>query len=172
MKKNNNRLVISRNKYYTSIEICYDDNEDIDVKNSIVEFLRCSAKGKKVFVEYYGNNTELDDTNNVIKQKTDAKSAFRKKLWMRDTWLSITDKSFFEERYTMIFLFEEDCPWEAFLENSGSDYRIMKMGSHLLLCATFGEGEFPCLYLQRGDHLEDSALDYFENKGFEKKYRV
>lgn len=169
---NKNLLLFFHNKYYTRIEIRCDMQQYDNTIDYIVNFLSCAAKGGNVFVEYDGQNPELEDPNNVIEQKRDTKKTFRKTLWMRDTWLGVTNRSFVEERYTILYIFDNDYPWESFLKCASSNIWKNIRIPQLQFLALFGECQFPCLYLKQGNPAEIAILNHFQSQGFALKHRI
>ncbi len=167
--KNKNCSLLYQNRYYTRIEIRCDDQEYDDTISSIMKIVSCAAKGKNIFIEYYGNDPELDDPNNVIEGKTDTRNVFKKTLWMRETWLSVTNKSFMEERYAMLYIFDSSFSWVAFLACVKSGFRKIIKIPQLQLLALFGDCQFPCIYIKHGNSAELEIINYLKGKGFKLK---
>ena len=169
---NKNCLLLYQNRYYTRIEIHCDVQQYDDTISFIMKIISYAAKGKNIFVEYYGHNPELEDPDNVIEQKNDTKDVFKKTLWMRETWLSGTNKSFVEERYTMLYIFDSAFSWVTFLGCVSSGFHNKIRIPQLQLLASFGECQFPCLFIKQGNSAEIEILNYFKRKGFVLKHRI
>lgn len=169
---NKNCLLLYQNRYYTRVEIRCDVPQYDDTISFIMEILSYAAKGKNIFVEYYGHNPELEVPDNVIEQKNETKDAFKKTLWMREAWLSITNKSFVEEPYSILYIFDSDYSWETFLGCARSGLHNMIRTPQLQLLASFGECQFPCLYIKHGNSAEMEIPNYFKRKGFVLKHRI
>ena len=112
---NKNCLLLYQSNYYTCIEIRCDMKQYDDTLSVVMQYLCFAARGKNIFVEYYGHNPELDNPDNVIEVKHDTKDDSKKTLWMREIWLNNTNKSFVEERYVLLHIFDSSFSWEAFL---------------------------------------------------------
>lgn len=167
---NKNCLHIYRNRYYTYVEIRCDMQQYYDTIDFILKVLGYIAKGRNIFAEYCGHNQDIESSDHVIEQITDSQTVLKKKLWLRETWLSVTNKSFDEEPYTILYIFDSDFLWSDFLEYSARHSRSKKKNSKLQLLASFGECEFPCLYIKHGNQAETEVISYFKNKGFVLKY--
>ncbi len=167
-----NALRLYQNRYYTRIEICCNEQQYDDTISFIMRTISNTAKRGNLFIEYYGNNLDLEDSDYVIEEKKDTKDTFKKTLWIRETWLNITNKSFVEERYAILYVFDRAFSWETFLQcaNSGLNDILRIQALHFL--ATFGECQFPCLYIKHGDIAKISIVDYFRSKGFVVKHRI
>ncbi len=92
---------------------------------------------------------------------------------MREKWLSVTNKSFIEERWIMLFVCNSDFSWETFLEYGITFFHKLLRMPQVKLIASFGDCEFPRLYVPKQEHLTEIAiLDYFKGKGFVLKRRI
>lgn len=169
---NKNRLLLYQNRYYCRIEICCDDQHYDDSICYVMKLLCSVAQGKNVFVEYCGDNPELEDSDNVIAQRNDTKYVLGKKLWMREKWLNATDKSFVEDRYTMVYIFNSDYLWDSFLECATGKLSNIKKIPQLQLIATFGECENTVLYIKSENSVITEILEHFKSKGFKVKHGI
>ena len=169
---NKNCLLLHKDKYCTRIEVRCDSAQYADTIDCIMEILSRAAKERKVFVEYYGHNLDLECPNNVIDQKSDTKSPHRKILWVREVWLSVTDKSFVEENYTILYFFDSVYSWKDFLGCAGNSLHNMMKSPQLQLVASFGECQFPCLYLKHGNLAEAEILHCFKDKSFAFRHSI
>ncbi len=164
---NKSRLLLQRNKYYTRIEVCYRDDEQISIANTyILSVLNTAAEGRNVFIEYLGYNTELEDANNVIEKSIDAKNIYRRTLWIRGSWLSITDQSFVEEPYVTIYIYDNTYSWNTFLERGKKRFDDKLKIEQFQIAAYFEDIGGPVLYIKRGDTLEEEVINSFKQEGY------
>ncbi len=99
-----NRVKLYKDRDLSRIEVFSGDDRKYD--ESISFLLKClcrAAKGNNVFVAYFGNNPELEAPDNAIEIKAWKEGSPHKMLWMRETWLSLTNKKFTEEFYSTFY---------------------------------------------------------------------
>ncbi len=88
---------------------------------------------------------------------------------MNETWLTTTNMSFVEEYYTMIYIFDRSFSWIDFLDMQNHRFCNKLIIPQLQVLASFGDCQFPELYIKKGNVLAYRIADCFQENGFEIK---
>ena len=166
-----NYLLLSKISDYDRFEFMCDEMHLNDTIRSIMNVLYFAAQGNNLFVEYFGQNPDLESSKNVICRINDVRNVFKKKFWLNESWLITSDISFADEYYTALYIFDHAFSWIDFLEIATSRFKSILKIPQLQVLALFGDCQFPNLFVKQGNTIADKITYHFKENGFDIRRR-
>lgn len=165
MKIRNCVKIHNRANYY-QLDVSCSNEQYCFAGQIIFDLLQPMFANAKIFVDYYGSDELLLHGDMVIEKQTDMDNAFRHKLWVTSAWLTCFEKVFADDFYTIVYFYENAYRWESFCKSKNSIHAKMTTEPSLLAVVTFGECQFPSIYVHRETSILRRCISFYKNNGY------
>ena len=161
-----NSFVCKKNRNYTRITIDCDDNCISGFIDYVVDIILKTSSNRNIYILCCGNTYRIEQ--GVIIQQAQVNSFPTLKLWVKNEWLLICKNLIFERTLNHIYLFSDDYPFDAFINNKLCDDRFFKKEPKLHIIVALEDCERPELFI-KDSYLAEQIVQFLINHDCESK---
>ena len=167
LNSNLKTVLFYSNKKYLKAQVRSDDAYYVSDIDFMMKYLYEISINKSVFIDHNGDIRKFEEGGYIIEKKPNIRDNYKLKIWVKNEWLRCEDKSFADERYTTVYLFESTYDWNAYISNKNINITKEIKRGNLYAAASFGDCDHPDLYIKNDSHHNVSQfLQYFEEQGY------